>query len=90
MEDAHAAVLNLDEGKSEEDTNAFFAVYDGHGGMTLLPKTATFLPRAELPAPRVLRRQICWPERSQTTCFGGGLQRAQLRAGIEASIPRHR
>lgn len=32
MEDAHAAVLNLDEGKSEAETNAFFAVYDGHGG----------------------------------------------------------
>ncbi|KAF5311694.1 hypothetical protein D9611_009416 [Ephemerocybe angulata] len=32
MEDAHAAVLNLDEGKPESDTNTFFAVYDGHGG----------------------------------------------------------
>ena len=30
MEDAHAIVLDLDEGK--EETNAFFAVYDGHGG----------------------------------------------------------
>ena len=30
MEDAHAAVLELDEGKS--DSNTFFAVYDGHGG----------------------------------------------------------
>lgn len=29
MEDAHAAVLNL-EGSDEK--NAFFAVYDGHGG----------------------------------------------------------
>jgi serine/threonine protein phosphatase PrpC len=30
MEDAHAAVLFLDEGS--EQSNAFFAVYDGHGG----------------------------------------------------------
>jgi protein phosphatase PTC2/3 len=30
MEDAHAIVLNLDEGK--EESNTFFAVYDGHGG----------------------------------------------------------
>lgn len=29
MEDAHAAVLDLD---GEPDSNAFFAVYDGHGG----------------------------------------------------------
>lgn len=32
MEDAHAAVLSLDKG--EEKPNAFFAVYDGHGGMS--------------------------------------------------------
>ena len=31
MEDAHAVVLSLDE--DEEKPNAFFAVYDGHGGM---------------------------------------------------------
>ena len=30
MEDAHAIVLSLDEG--EENSNTFFAVYDGHGG----------------------------------------------------------
>ncbi|KAK7056795.1 Protein phosphatase 2C 2 [Paramarasmius palmivorus] len=30
MEDAHAIVLDLDE--KAEDPNAFFAVYDGHGG----------------------------------------------------------
>ncbi len=30
MEDAHAIVLDLDEG--QVDSNAFFAVYDGHGG----------------------------------------------------------
>jgi serine/threonine protein phosphatase PrpC len=30
MEDAHAIVLSLDEG--QENSNTFFAVYDGHGG----------------------------------------------------------
>ncbi|KAJ7505343.1 phosphatase 2C-like domain-containing protein [Mycena galericulata] len=33
MEDAHAIVLDLDEGK--DDPNTFFAVYDGHGGGTV-------------------------------------------------------
>jgi len=32
MEDAHAANLSLDEG---ENSNVFFAVYDGHGGDTV-------------------------------------------------------
>lgn len=31
MEDAHATILDLDEDGSS-DKNAFFAVYDGHGG----------------------------------------------------------
>lgn len=33
MEDAHAAVLGLDDG--DESGNTFFAVYDGHGGGTV-------------------------------------------------------
>ncbi|KAJ7935621.1 PP2C-domain-containing protein [Mycena leptocephala] len=33
MEDAHAIVLDLDGGK--DDSNTFFAVYDGHGGGTV-------------------------------------------------------
>lgn len=32
MEDAHTTKLDLDEDKPESDSNAFFAVYDGHGG----------------------------------------------------------
>jgi len=33
MEDAHATVLELDEGQA--NSNTFFAVYDGHGGGTV-------------------------------------------------------
>ena len=33
MEDAHAIEMSLDE--KEEEGNAFFAVYDGHGGTFL-------------------------------------------------------
>ncbi|KAJ8472591.1 hypothetical protein ONZ45_g16601 [Pleurotus djamor] len=33
MEDAHAALLQLEE--NEEKVNTFFAVYDGHGGSTV-------------------------------------------------------
>ncbi|KAH0832062.1 PP2C-domain-containing protein [Lanmaoa asiatica] len=33
MEDAHAAVLTLEDGTKEK--NAFFGVYDGHGGSTV-------------------------------------------------------
>ena len=36
MEDAHAIVPSLYQGDSEEQSNAFFAVYDGHGGSCLL------------------------------------------------------
>lgn len=35
MEDAHTAVLGLEEGNP--DANLFFAVYDGHGGTRFLP-----------------------------------------------------
>lgn len=37
MEDAHAIVLDLDG--DHDDSNAFFAVYDGHGGMHALFST---------------------------------------------------
>jgi serine/threonine protein phosphatase PrpC len=32
MEDAHTAVLNVDSHPDAAEVNAFFAVYDGHGG----------------------------------------------------------
>lgn len=40
MEDAHVTVLNLDE--SPTDKNTFFAVYDGHGGNSLLFFSGSF------------------------------------------------
>ena len=43
MEDAHATILNLDGGSS--DKNAFFAVYDGHGGTSSFSSTGDFGPR---------------------------------------------
>jgi serine/threonine protein phosphatase PrpC len=33
MEDSHAISLNLDEPQDDANSNTFFAVYDGHGGM---------------------------------------------------------
>ena len=41
MEDAHIALLNLEE--DSPDPNTFFAVYDGHGG-TFPPTLLTSLP----------------------------------------------
>ena len=45
MEDAHAAILQMDE-RTGADSVAFFAVYDGHGGTLddLLPPIASPLP----------------------------------------------
>jgi hypothetical protein len=40
MEDAHSIVLDLDEGANE--SNAFFAVYDGHGGVCFQYAPAPF------------------------------------------------
>lgn len=36
MEDSHAVSLNLDESDDDANSNTFFAVYDGHGGMEML------------------------------------------------------
>jgi len=40
MEDAHAAVLDLDE-TGGQNSNAFFAVYDGHGGQNAAKYSGT-------------------------------------------------
>jgi len=40
MEDAHAAELSIDE--EVENSNAFFAVYDGHGGAFLIVFNASY------------------------------------------------
>ena len=53
MEDAHAAVLSLEDGTEEK--NAFFAVYDGHGG-NFLPSSSSLI---SLLAYRQHRRKIC-------------------------------
>jgi len=43
MEDAHTTILNLDG--SPSDKNAFFAVYDGHGGMVSCSHTRDSRPK---------------------------------------------
>lgn len=53
MEDAHTIALNLDEGQNE--TNTFFAVYDGHGGMLSIPACHALDPKYLLP--KALQRQ---------------------------------
>ena len=48
MEDSHAVELNLDGQSDESQSNTFFAVYDGHGGMcdsiSMLDVTERFGP----------------------------------------------
>lgn len=53
MEDAHTISLNLDEGQN--DSNKFFAVYDGHGGMLSVMPYHALDPDYLLP--KALRRQ---------------------------------
>lgn len=36
MEDSHTALLKLDESKADLEANAFFGVFDGHGGTSHL------------------------------------------------------
>lgn len=65
MEDAHTAVLNLEE--SNDKKNSFFAVYDGHGGGTV----ARF-------AGRNLHRRLLSEEAYRKTRYGEALKRAFL------------
>lgn len=64
MEDSHAIVLDLDE--QETETNAFFAVYDGHGGMSFL-----LLFDSEITLSRRHCCQVCWSECTQETSNNG-------------------
>lgn len=72
MEDAHAAILSLDEGI--ESSNTFFAVYDGHGGMfsnqRLFKKTVLwFSSRGQV---------VQWPNLRARTFTSGLLWRKRI------------
>ena len=56
MEDAHAVVLDLDG--SGETSNAFFAVYDGHGGMLFSSSILTL--KVPISVIRIFCSKICW------------------------------
>ena len=60
MEDAHAAVLDLD---GPSDSNAFFAVYDGHGGVYALHINDSIM----LIGSRPLDFKICWRKPTQAS-----------------------
>lgn len=70
MEDAHTALLKLDEGSG----NAFFAVFDGHGGAPLIinlkPKAASLISFIG----RLLCGEICWTARCKTPRQRTGIQ----------------
>ena len=63
MEDAHTAELHLDE--DNRTKNAFFAVYDGHGGTLFLVATCNLrhLKSTLFHANRSDRCQVCGKER---------------------------
>jgi len=45
MEDSHTAILKLDESKSDHDANAFFGVFDGHGGSNVAKYVGQWLSK---------------------------------------------
>lgn len=58
MEDAHAHVLSLGEESSQGGKTSFFAVYDGHGGQSLLQSSsasssARLVSSCPSPSPRL-------------------------------------
>lgn len=64
MEDAHTIALSLDEGK--DNSNTFFAVYDGHGGMSYVLFCHTLDPDCLLS--KVLRQQSTLASRCTRNC----------------------
>jgi len=84
MEDAHAAVLDLDG--PEETSNAFFAVYDGHGGVFLSSSILTL--KAPTSVIRIFCSEICWWKRAQTVGRRRELQGTKLGNGTQESISR--
>lgn len=75
MEDAHTTLLKLDEGSG----NAFFAVFDGHGGAPLIiglkPKTASLIFLID----RLLCGEIRWTTRRKTPRQRTGIQGIGVR-----------
>ena len=84
MEDTHAAVLDLDG--SGESSNAFFAVYDGHGGVFLSSTILTL--KVPISVIRTLCIRICWSKCAQTTGHRKQLQGTKVGNGTQASIYR--
>lgn len=81
MEDAHAAVLDLDE--QPDKSNSFFAVYDGHGGM--FPCSLFSRPIID-PYSRLNRRQICRKACTPAPFERGALPSGGLREGPSAGF----
>jgi len=82
MEDAHAAVLDLD-GLGE--SNAFFAIYDGHGGVFL---SSTIFLEIPISVIRIFCSQICWSKCAQTIGHRRELQGTKLGNGTQEGISR--
>ena len=85
MEDAHAAVLDLDGGES---SNAFFAIYDGHGGVFV--SSMILILEVPISVIRVLCIQICWSKCAQTIDHRRKLQGTKLGNCTQESVPRGR
>ena len=85
MEDAHTISLNLDEGQN--DSNTFFAVYDGHGGMsfTLIcpyPRPRPFAPEGAAAAKYAgehVHKKLTSDEAYQRKEYRAALKNAFLR-----------
>jgi hypothetical protein len=86
MEDAHTTLLKLDEGSG----NAFFAVFDGHGGAPLIicvePKTASLISLID----RLFCGKIRWTARCKTPRQRTGIQGIRVRTGPEEGVLGHR
>ena len=85
MEDAHTALLKLDE----DSGNAFFAVFDGHGGAPLIisikPKAACLIYLID----RLLCGKIRWTARCKTPRQRTGIQGIGVRTSLEESVLGH-
>lgn len=80
MEDAHATVLKLDP----HSGNAFFAVFDGHGGVYGQPWT-----HVPLTLSRFDYCKVCWFACPRKTQIGRGIPEQGLQGSSEARFSRH-